>query len=183
MILEKHDILKLIEEGELKIEPFDEKLLGIDSIDVRLSNYLLVAEEDEDTIDPFKPKNFWREVRIDEEGFELTPGMFVLGSTIERVGLGNTIAGLIHGRSSVGRLGIMVHVTAGMIHAGFGKLEPSRITLEMYSVNPNPVLLKPGMRIAQLAFVKLSRPSEELYDEVGKYVGLKKPTPPEPLEK
>ncbi len=177
MLLSRQDILYLIEAGEISIEPFDKSLLGGNSLDVRLGSSILVAENIGKAIYALKPANFWKEVSI-EGGFELTSGTLILGSTLEKVRLGKSVAAQIEGRSSVGRLGLMVHVTAGLIHAGFGEKQPSIITLEMYSVNPNPVKIFPGMRIAQLAFFKLSSPVEKAYDEYGRYVGQRKPEPP-----
>lgn len=181
MLLNKEEILEYIERGEIKVEPFDKSLVGIDSLDLRLGEEILIAKDINKTIDPKNPENFWEKKYIGENGIELKPGSFVLASTLEKIGIGKSIAAFIEGRSSLGRLGIMVHVTAGLAHAGFGELKPSHITLEMYSVNPNPVKLYKGMGIAQLAFIKLSKPSKTSYDEIGKYVGLKGPLPPKPM--
>ena len=180
MLLSREDILKEMEKGEIKIENYKEELLGMDSLDLRLDNKILEAVNINEVIDPKKPKHFWREVEI-SNGYILRKNQFILASTIEAIGLGKSIAAQIEGRSSIGRLGIMVHVTAGIIHAGFGIKKPSKITLEVYSLNPNPVKIFPGMRIAQLAFFKLSKPVEKAYDEIGRYRALKGPTPPKPL--
>ncbi len=181
MLLSRRDIIEYIKKGEIQIEPFDEKMIGVDTIDLRLGEDILIAENINKTIDPKNPEHYWKKEKIGENGIELKPGSFVLASTMEKIGMGKSIAAFIEGRSSLGRLGIMVHVTAGLAHAGFGELEKSHITLEMYSVNPNPVKLYKGMGIAQLAFIKLSKPAEKAYDEIGKYVGLKGPLPPKPI--
>ncbi len=181
-MLSKQDILEAIKKGELSIEPFIEDNLGPDSLDVRLSNKLLVSRNINKVIDPKNPVNYWERIEI-SKGFMLMPGQFVLGSTIERLSLGRNIAAQIEGRSSIGRLGIMVHVTAGVIHAGFGIKEPSSVTLEIYSVNPNPVMIYPGMKIAQLAFFRLEHGVEKGYDELkgSKYTNQKEPLPPKPI--
>ena len=181
MLLNKEEIIEYIRKGEITVEPFEEKLVGIDSLDLRLGNEILIAKNINKTINPKNPENYWEKKEIGEEGVELKPGSFVLATTMEKIGIGKSIAAFIEGRSSLGRLGVMVHVTAGIAHAGFGELKPSHITLEMYSVNPNPVKLYKGMGIAQLVFVKLSKPSKTAYDEIGKYVGLKGPLPPKPI--
>ncbi len=180
MILNREEILEYIKNGEIKIEPFEKSNVGVDSIDLRLGKEILIAKAIGKTIDPKKPENYWEKVEL-KDSIEIGRGDFILASTLEKISIGNKVAAFIEGRSSIGRLGIMVHVTAGVIHAGFGKIKPSRITLEIYSVNPNPVKLYYGMKIAQLVFIKLSKPSEVLYDEVGRYVGLKGPLPPKPL--
>lgn len=179
MILTKKEILSLISSNELKIEPFDEEMLGNDSIDLRLGSEILVARDVNRIIDSKAPINYWE--KIETEGFILKPGKFILASTLERVSLPEDIMAFIEGRSSIGRLGIMVHVTAGIIHAGFGKKEPSSITLEIYSVNPNPVKLHAGMRVAQLVFMKLTEKTEA-YDFLkrSKYTSQKGPLPPKP---
>jgi len=179
MLLERSHILELIEEGKLRVEPFEERLLGNDSLDVRLGGEILVSKPINEVVDAHRPPSFW-ERRAIGDGFILYPGQFILGSTLERIALPNSVAAFIEGKSSVGRLGIMVHVTAGVIHAGFGSKGPSTITLEIYSVNPNPVRIYEGMPIAQLTFHPLSREGYA-YDERGSYVGQQGPLPPKGL--
>ncbi len=178
-LLSDEEILKEMEAGHLRIEPFNKELLGPDSLDIRLGNELLLAKNIPEVIDSRNPANFFDEVKIDDDGFVLSPGDFVLGTTLEKISLPDHIAAQIEGRSSLGRLGVMVHVTAGIVHVGFGKLKPSRLTLEIYSVNPNPVRLFPGMKIAQLSFFSLSKPVGKGYDELpsSKYAGQEKPLP------
>lgn len=173
------DVLDAMEKGEIGIEPFDRKLLGPDSLDIRLGNDILVSKTVGKTIDPNRPENFFEGRKIDGS-FTLEPGQFVLGTTVERISLSDTVAAQIEGRSSLGRLGIMVHMTAGIIHAGFGSKEPSTLTLEIYSVNPNSVYLHAGMKIAQLSFFRLNRKASRGYDfmPTSKYVQQEKPLPP-----
>jgi len=180
MLLERSHILELMKEGQLKVEPFEERLLGNDSLDVRLGSRILVSKPINEVVDAREPASFWEERSIGRDGFILYPSQFILGSTLERISLPNHVAAFIEGKSSVGRLGVMVHVTAGVIHAGFGAKEPSAITLEIYSVNPNSVRIYEGMPIAQLTFHLLSREGYA-YDEKGHYVGQRGPLPPKGL--
>ncbi len=181
MLLSKNHILEEIKQGNIIIKPFEKKYLGVDTIDLRLSENVLISKNIGETIDPKNPTNYWVKKKIGKTGIILTPGTFLLGSTKERIGLGKGIAAFIEGRSSIGRLGIMVHVTAGLAHAGFGFKKPSTITLEIYSVNPNPVKLYANMRIAQLAFMRLSEKVKKGYDELGRYINQQKPLPPKPV--
>ena len=181
-MLSGKQIKECIQRGEIIIEPFEERFLGPDSIDIRLGNQIMVAKNIADIIDSDSPADFWERRDIGEKGFMLNPNQFILGTIQEKIGVGKSLSCQIEGRSSVGRMGIMVHVTAGIIHAGWGITNPSRITLEMYSVNPNPVILRPGIKIAQLTFFRLDEAAEKGYDEIsGKYTGHKNPHPPSGL--
>ncbi len=173
------DVMEAMEKGEIRIDPFDRKFLGPDSMDIRLGNEVLVSKTVGKTIDPNKPENFFESRKIDG-AFTLEPGQFVLGTTSERISLSEAISAQIEGRSSLGRLGIMVHMTAGIIHAGFGAKEPSALTLEIYSVNPNSVYLHAGMKIAQLSFFRLNRKASKGYDfmPTSKYVHQDRPLAP-----
>lgn len=173
------DMIEAIGKGEIRIDPFEKGLLGPDSLDIRLGNEILVSKTIGKTIDPAKPENFFESRKINGS-FTLEPGQFVLGTTLERISLSDAVAAQIEGRSSLGRLGIMVHMTAGIIHAGFGAKGPSALTLEIYSVNPNSVFLHAGMKIAQLSFFRLNRKASRGYDFIptSKYVSQDKPLPP-----
>ncbi|MEW6528554.1 MAG: dCTP deaminase [Candidatus Micrarchaeota archaeon] len=173
------DVIEAINKGEIGIKPFDKKFLGPDSLDIRLGDEMLVSKIIKKTIDPNKPKNFFVSKKI-KHSFILKPMQFVLGTTLERISLSNNIAAQIEGRSSLGRLGIMVHMTAGIIHAGFGAKGPSTLTLEIYSVNPNDVYLHAGMKIAQLSFFKLNRKVSKGYDFIStsKYLNQNGPRAP-----
>jgi len=177
------EILEAIKKGELRIEPFEKENLGPDSIDIRLGKEMLLAKNVGKTLDPLKKgeTNYFEKVSLSEnEPFMLGHHQFVLTNTVESIGLSSGIAAQIEGRSSIGRFGIVVHMTAGIIHAGFGSKKPSTLTLEVYSVNPNPVLLHPGMKIAQLSFFRLGSRASKGYDSLkgSKYVGQQKPEPP-----
>lgn len=173
------DVTEAMDKGEIKVEPFDRKYLGPDSLDITLGNEILVSKAVGKTIDPNKPENFFESRKIDGS-FTLEPGQFVLGTTAERISLSESVSAQIEGRSSLGRLGIMVHMTAGIIHAGFGAKEPSALTLEIYSVNPNSVYLHAGMKIAQLSFFRLNRKASKGYDfmPTSKYVQQDRPLAP-----
>ena len=173
-ILSDKEIMREIKSGNLKMTHFEKSMLGPDSIDIRLGDSILEARKIGKVIDPRDKKscNFFSEKKIDRDGYVLKPQSFVLGHTLERIGLPNNIAAQIEGRSSIGRLGIVVHMTAGIIHAGFGGKEPSSLTLEISSVNPNEVLLFPGMKIAQLTFFRLGESATLGYDSLpgSKYI-------------
>jgi len=179
-MLSDQDILKAMKSGAIVIEPFNKQHLGPDSVDLTLDNTLLIAQQIGEIVDPRHNNQFFKEVVMDDEGFLLLPGMFILGSTRERISLSDNVAAQLEGRSTIGRLGIMVHVTAGVIHAGFGKQKPSALTLEIYSVNSNPVRIYPGMKIAQLSFFYLHTQTNKPYDETphSKYKAQLKPRPP-----
>ena len=173
------DVLEAMEKGEIKVEPFERSLLGPDSLDIRLGNEMLISKGIGKTIDSSKPENFFESRKMDGS-FTLEPRQFVLGTTMERISLSDCVAAQIEGRSSLGRLGIMVHMTAGIIHTGFGAKSPSALTLEIYSVNPNSVLLRAGMKIAQLSFFRLGTKASRGYDYMptSKYVSQNSPLPP-----
>jgi dCTP deaminase len=180
-LMSDKDIREALSKGEIGVVPFEERFLGPDSLDIRLGDEILVSKGIGRTIDPNSPEDFFDRVSIDGS-FKLESAQFVLGTTLERISLSDSVSAQIEGRSSLGRLGIMVHMTAGIIHAGFGAKKPSALTLEIYSVNPNPVLLHPGMKIAQLSFFRLNRSASRGYDFMAgsKYVSQSGPLPPKP---
>lgn len=149
------------------IEPFNEDQVEPASYDVRLGNHFRIFERDHNTeVDLDNPVDITKEVEIrDGDYFTLHPGEFVLGYTRERVYMPDNIVARIEGKSSVGRLGILVHVTAGFIDPGF----IGNITLEMASLHPLPVKLRPGKLIAQLSFEWMAAPARHPYN--GRYQG------------
>jgi len=176
VILSDRDIKKYIEEGKIKIHPLPdfEIQLGPASLDVRLDNIFRVFNHTQvPYIDPKNKstfENLTEVVKIEEnKPFVLQPGQFILASTLEEVELPDDIGARIEGRSSWGRLGIIVHSTAGYIDPGF----KGKITLEMSNIGMLPVLLYPGMRICQLSFEKLSSPAQKPYPQKkdAKYFG------------
>lgn len=164
MLLSDGSILELVEKGELIIEPFDKSLLGPSSLDLRLGNEFLIFERTRiDVIDPHRPiDKFVKLVRInDNEHFIIHPNEFILATTLEYIKLPNYLAARIEGRSSLARLGLIIHSTGGFIDAGF----EGQLTLEMSNLNNVPVKLFPGMRIAQIAFILQDKPSIKPYSE------------------
>jgi dCTP deaminase len=182
-IMSDAEILEAMEKGEIAIEPFDKSFLGPDSVDIRMGSELLLSKNVGRTLDPMKKDevSYFEKVSLKKnEPFMLGHHQFVLANTLEKISLSQNIAAQIEGRSSIGRFGIVIHMTAGIIHAGFGSKKPSTLTLEVYSVNPNPVLLHPGMKIAQLSFFHLGRKALKGYDSMkgSKYVGQNAPVAP-----
>jgi dCTP deaminase len=164
MILNDREIR---ERGEHMISPFNPKQVEPASYDVRLGNHFRVFERDATPyIDLASPVDITKEVIIaDEEHFMLHPGEFALGVTREVLSMPDDLVARIEGKSSVGRLGIMVHVTAGYIDPGFH----GAVTLEMASLHPLPIMLRPGKLIAQLSFMLMMEPAERPYR--GRYQG------------
>jgi len=164
MLLSDGSILELVEKGELIIRPFDKSLLGPSSLDLRLGNEFLVFERTRiDVIDPHKPiDKFVKIVNIsDDEYFIIHPNEFILATTLEYIKLPSYLAARIEGRSSLARLGLIIHSTGGFIDAGF----EGQLTLEMSNLNNVPVKLFPRMRIAQIAFIIQDKPSTKPYGE------------------
>ncbi|MCS7201810.1 MAG: dCTP deaminase [Dictyoglomus sp.] len=180
MILSDRDIKNYLERGELIIEPLEnpEEQIQPSSVDLRLGNsFLHFRVEGRAFIDPSKdnPSELMEIIEVrDKEPFFLRPGEFVLGTTIETVRLPDFLVARVDGRSSLGRLGIIVHATAGYVDPGFC----GQITLELSNINRVPVALYPGMRICQISFYKLTTPAEVPYykKKGSKYQNQKGPT-------
>jgi dCTP deaminase len=159
--LPDHEIAAL---GEALITPFDPLAVEPASVDLRLSNEFMVPDTANlRCVDLNDPEDFMRFVRVGEEGYVLHPGEFILGVTMETVTLSSTIVGKIEGKSSLGRLGLMVHVTAGFIDPGFC----GPVTLEMKNLLNVPIVLRPGKKICQIAFAWLNSAAQRPYD--GRY--------------
>jgi dCTP deaminase len=179
VLLSDGDLAKALAAGRLSIEPYDERMLQPSSLDVRLDRYFRVFDNSRYThIDPaIRQDELTSLVEVDgEEPFVLHPGEFVLGSTFERVKLPDDLAGRLEGKSSLGRLGLLTHSTAGFIDPGFC----GHITLELSNVANLPITLWPGMKIGQLCLFRLSSPAEHPYgsDRAGsRYQGQRGPTP------
>lgn len=149
------------------IEPYETKQLEPASYDVRLGNDFKIFQRDAThCIDLDDPADITKDVHVPDGGeMVLHPGEFILGVTKEKVNMPDDLVSRIEGKSSVGRLGIMVHVTAGYIDPGF----EGNITLEMASMHPLPIILRPGRKIAQLSFHRMSEPAQNPYR--GRYQG------------
>ncbi|MDP1852190.1 MAG: dCTP deaminase [Candidatus Planktophila sp.] len=178
MLLSDRDIRAEIASGRVGCEPFSESMIQPSSVDVRLDKFFRVFENHKySVIDPsIEQAELTREVVAEgSEPFILHPGEFVLASTYEVITLPDDIAGRLEGKSSLGRLGLLTHSTAGFIDPGFS----GHITLELSNVANLPVKLFPGMKIGQLCLIKLSSPAEHPYgsEKYGsRYQGQRGPT-------
>ena len=178
MLLSDRDIKGEISAGRVKVEPFDGAMIQPSSVDVRLDRFFRVFENHKySVIDPsIEQPDLTREVAVEaNEEFILHPGEFVLASTYEIITLPDDIAGRLEGKSSLGRLGLLTHSTAGFIDPGFS----GHITLELSNVANLPVKLFPGMKIGQLCLIKLSSPAENPYGSAlygSRYQGQRGPT-------
>ena len=178
MILSDGTIRRLLAEGRIAIEPMDLTLVQPASVDVRLGDRFLVFRRHTTTdIDPWQTNdNLMEPVTVPEgQPFILHPGEFVLGTTHERLTLPDDVVARIEGKSSLGRLGLLIHATAGFIDPGWTN---GQITLELSNVAPLPIRLWPGMKIAQLSFIQMDAPAERPYGhpELGsKYQGQSGP--------
>ena len=179
MVLSDRTIRRLLEEGRIEIEPYDETLLQPSSVDVRVDRFFRVFHNARyPFIDVKEPQEELTElVEIaDDQPFILHPGEFVLGSTLERVRLPDDLVARLEGKSSLGRLGLLIHSTAGFVDPGWD----GHVTLELSNVANLPITIYYGMKIGQLSFVQLSEPAERPYgsDALGsKYQGQHGPTP------
>ncbi|GAB3572978.1 dCTP deaminase [Amycolatopsis endophytica] len=179
MLLSDRDLRKELEAGRLGIDPFAPAMLQPSSIDVRLDRFFRVFNNSQYThIDPkLQQDELTSLVEKDaDDAFVLHPGEFVLASTFELVTLPDDLAGRLEGKSSLGRLGLLTHSTAGFIDPGF----TGHITLELSNVANLPITLWPGMKIGQLCLFRLTSPAENPYGSASagsRYQGQRGPTP------
>jgi dCTP deaminase len=179
MILSDRTIREELESGRIEIDPLDEANIQPSSVDLRLDNYFRVflnhtyrvidvKEEQEDLTEL---------VKIEEEtAFILHPGELVLGSTWERVKLASDLVARLDGKSSLGRLGLLIHSTAGWVDPGWD----GHLTLELANVSNLPITLYPGMKIGQISFLMMTTPADSPYGSKAagsKYQGQRGPTP------
>src|SRR6266705_6431053 len=179
MVLSDRTIARYLEEGRIEIDPYDEALLQPSSVDVRVDRffrvfhnsrypYIDVREQQEDLTEL---------VEVDDDRpFMLHPGEFVLGSTLERVHLPDDLVARLDGKSSLGRLGLLIHSTAGFIDPGWD----GHVTLELSNVAKLPITIYPEMKIGQISFMQLTEPAAAPYGSDGlgsKYQGQRGPTP------
>jgi dCTP deaminase len=163
VILCDRTIRRLLAEGRIAIEPMEESQVQPASVDVRLGEtFLAFRRHTTSDIDPYQTNDSLMEpVEVpDGEPFILHPGEFVLGTTFERLTLPDDIVARIEGKSSLGRLGLLIHATAGFVDPGWTN---GQITLELSNVAPLPIRLWPGMKIAQFSFIQLDAPAERPY--------------------
>jgi dCTP deaminase len=179
MLLSDGDLRRAIDFGRLDLDPYEPDLVQPSSIDVRLDRLFRVFNNHLYThIDPAEQQDDLTSLVETPDGkpFVLHPGEFVLASTVEVVSLGDTLAARLEGKSSLGRLGLLTHSTAGWIDPGFS----GHVTLELSNVANLPITLWPGMTIGQLCVFHLSSPAEHPYGSarVGShYQGQRGPTP------
>jgi dCTP deaminase len=178
MVLADRTIARLLESGRIEIDPYDDSLLQPSSVDVRADRYFRVFRNNlYPYIDVKQAQEDLTElVEVGEEPFILHPGEFVLGSTLERVRLPDDLVGRLEGKSSLGRLGLLIHSTAGFIDPGFD----GHVTLELSNVANLPITIYAGMKIGQLSFMNLSEPAAAPYGDGAlgsKYQGQRGPTP------
>ena len=178
MLLSDRDIAKLCASGEIEMDPYDPQMIQPASIDVRLDRYFRLFDNHKySVIDPALPQDdLTHLVDVGQSApFVLHPGEFVLGSTLERVRLAENLAARLEGKSSLGRLGLLTHSTAGFIDPGFN----GHVTLELSNTATMPILLYPGMKIGQLCFFQLSSSAEKPYgsrERGSRYQGQRGPT-------
>jgi dCTP deaminase len=180
MVLSDRTIRRLLEEGRIGIDPYADELLQPSSVDVRVDRLFRVFRNSRypfiDVKEPMEDLTELVEVADDEQPFILHPGEFVLGSTLERIRLPDDLVARLEGKSSLGRLGLLIHSTAGFIDPGWD----GHVTLELSNVANLPITIYFGMKIGQVSFVQMTEPAETPYGagELGsKYQGQQGPTP------
>jgi dCTP deaminase len=178
VLLSDRDLLGVLESGSLRLDPFEPTLVQPSSVDVRLDRVFGIFNNHLYThIDPaVRQDDLTSLVEVaDGDPFVLHPGEFVLASTLEVISLGHDLAARIEGKSSLGRLGLLTHSTAGFIDPGFS----GHVTLELSNVATLPIRLWPGMKIGQLCIFRLSSPAEHPYGSAiygSRYQGQRGPT-------
>jgi dCTP deaminase len=180
MILSDRTLREQLAAGRIIIDPLDESLIQPSSIDVRISNLFRVFRNHTSAVIDVKQdmRHLTEAIEMPEDGsepFMLHPGEFVLGSTLERVGVPDDLVGRVEGKSSLGRLGLLIHSTAGFIDAGFD----GHITLELANVASLPITLYPGMKIGQVSFMQMTTTADNPYGsgaQGSKYQGQRGPT-------
>src|SRR5277367_5093326 len=178
MVLSDRTIARLLAEGQIEIDPYDDALLQPSSVDVRVDRYFRVFRNN---LYPYIDVKAQQEaltelVEIRDQPFILHPGEFVLGSTLERVRLPDDLVGRLEGKSSLGRLGLLIHSTAGFIDPGFD----GHVTLELSNVANLPITIYFGMKIGQISFMQMTEPASAPYGSSAlgsKYQGQRGPTP------
>src|SRR5881296_3047304 len=179
MVLSDATIARALAEGRIEIDPYDGALLQPSSVDVRVDRFFRVFHNNRYPYIDVKAEQaeLTELVQVDDDHpFILHPGEFVLGSTLERIKLPDDLVARLEGKSSLGRLGLLIHSTAGFIDPGWD----GHVTLELSNVANLPITIYHGMKIGQLSFVQLSEPAETPYGTDGlgsKYQGQKGPTP------
>ena len=178
VLLSDRDIRAELDSRRILLDPYEPSMLQPSSIDVRLDKYFRLFDNHKyPVIDPAADQpDLTRLVEVEgDDPFVLHPGEFVLGSTYEAVTLPDDVAARLEGKSSLGRLGLLTHSTAGFIDPGF----TGHVTLELSNVATLPIMLYPGMKIGQMCFFRLSSPAEHPYGSSAygsRYQGQRGPT-------
>jgi dCTP deaminase len=179
VVLSDRSIRDELASGGIVIDPLDESAIQPSSVDVHVDRYFRVFRNDTTPyIDPKRAQEDLTElVEVeDDKAFILHPGEFVLGSTRERVALGTDLVARLEGKSSLGRLGLLIHSTAGFVDAGWD----GHLTLELSNVANLPIAIYPGMKIGQVSFLRMTSEAETPYGSEtagSKYKGQRGPTP------
>jgi dCTP deaminase len=179
VVLSDRSIRDELASGGIVIDPLDENAIQPSSVDVHVDRYFRVFRNDTTPyIDPKRAQEDLTElVEVeDDKAFILHPGEFVLGSTRERVALGTDLVARLEGKSSLGRLGLLIHSTAGFVDAGWD----GHLTLELSNVANLPIAIYPGMKIGQVSFLRMTSEAETPYGSEtagSKYKGQRGPTP------
>jgi len=179
VILSDRTLREEFESGRIIIEPLDLDMVQPSSVDLHVDGYFRVFRNDTTPyIDPKQPQEDLTElVEVPDDGaFILHPGEFVLGSTRERVALPGDLVARLEGKSSLGRLGLLIHSTAGFVDAGFD----GHLTLELSNVANLPIAIYPGMKIGQISFIRMTTEADHPYGSTSmgsKYQGQRGPTP------
>jgi dCTP deaminase len=177
VIYSDRSIREAIQSGSIQIDPFEPTFVQPSSVDLRVGDgFRVFVNHKYSEIDPRSPQeDLTQLVEVGDEAFMLHPGEFVLGSTLERVKLGEDVVARLEGKSSLGRLGLLIHSTAGFIDPGF----EGHITLELSNVATLPIAIYPRMKIGQISFYQMTTAAEFPYGspELGsKYQGQSGPT-------
>jgi len=177
VIYSDRSIRDAIETGSIIIDPYEPSYVQPSSVDLRVGDgFRVFVNHRYSEIDPRAPQeDLTQLIEVGEDAFMLHPGEFVLGSTLERVKLGDDVVARLEGKSSLGRLGLLIHSTAGFIDPGF----EGHITLELSNVATLPIAIYPRMKIGQISFYRMTTPAEFPYGspELGsKYQGQSGPT-------
>jgi dCTP deaminase len=179
VVLSDRTIRAEIDSGRIEIDPFDPEMVQPSSVDVRVDKSFRVFHNNRyPFIDVRQPMEDLTELVVIENGrpFILHPGEFVLGQTLERVTLPDDLVARLEGKSSLGRLGLLIHSTAGFVDSGFS----GNLTLELSNVANLPITIYHGMPIGQLSFMRMDGPVERPYgsrETSNKYQGQTEPTP------
>lgn len=179
MILSDRTLREQIDAGRIVLDPFDPACIQPSSVDVKIgSDFLVFRNHTAQVIDVKQDMTSLTEpVAIPDDGvFILHPGEFVLASTLERIGVPDDLVARIEGKSSLGRLGLIIHSTAGFIDPGFD----GHITLELTNIATLPITLYPRMKVGQISFMRMTTPADNPYGSKvlgSKYLGQRGPTP------